>query len=124
MIVEKVGKMTAHEFSLDGDYENRKSLFIEAECEVVGHDDKPIGEVDEEKEVTKLRIKMAKITPMENGVYEEPELTTTNRKSRSQHHRALLKRYWEQQLSSKYTFKAFYDSVYDKYDQKVEEQLK
>lgn len=123
MITEKVGKMSPHEFSLESDLKNRDSVFIEAECEVVSVDTKPIGEVDEEKQIVKLRIKMAKLTPMEDGVYKEPEVTTTSRKSRSQSHRDLLYNYWQQQLSGKYTFEAFYDTVYDKYDEKVKEKL-
>ena len=123
MIVDKVGKMTAHEFSIENEYKNRDSVYLEAECEVVNIETKPVGEEEEEKEVCKLRIKMAKLTRMKDGAYKDKEVTTTSRNSRSQSHRSLLYIYWQQQLSKKYTFEAFYDAYYDKRDAEIKEKL-
>ncbi len=117
-------KFSGHQAEVEKDYTLGQRIVYQGEGEVIKREERYQGEDGESVPVITVRPIVVELRGLKDGIYQEPEATTTKKHSWIYLHRLKVRDYWEQQLSAKYPdFDKYWQAYKDKLDQNITEKL-
>lgn len=117
----KDAKFSSHRFEVQHEYKPGQRVAFLGESEVRDVINRSTGKDGETSTTYALIPIVVELRGLEDGIYQESEITKTNKHSWIYMHRMKVRQYWEEQLSHKYPdFNVYWEAYKKRLDENIE----